>query len=60
MSAEDLSHFSMLDLFRVETENQARVLTAGLLALERGEAVAEQLEACMTSNLLKCMNWLTN
>ena len=35
MSAEDLSEFSMLDLFRVEAETQAQVLTSGLLALER-------------------------
>ncbi len=35
MSAEDLSSMSMLELFRVEAESQAQVLTAGLLALER-------------------------
>ncbi|RJG08504.1 hybrid sensor histidine kinase/response regulator [Massilia cavernae] len=32
----DLSQFSMLDLFRMEAEGQARTLTDGLLALERG------------------------
>jgi two-component system sensor histidine kinase and response regulator WspE len=43
----DISHFSMLDLFRVEAEAQAQVLTSGLLALERDHAAADQLEACM-------------
>ena len=37
----------MLDLFRLEAENQAQVLTAGLLALERDPTAADQLEACM-------------
>ena len=32
---EDLSSLSMLELFGVEAENQAAVLTSGLLALER-------------------------
>jgi two-component system, chemotaxis family, sensor histidine kinase and response regulator WspE len=32
---EDLSNLSMLELFRVEAENQTAVLTSGLLALER-------------------------
>ncbi len=45
--SEDLSNFSMFDLFRVEVENQAQVLTAGLLALERDPASADQLEATM-------------
>ncbi|MFL6710425.1 MAG: hybrid sensor histidine kinase/response regulator [Massilia sp.] len=36
----DLSNFSMLDLFRLETEGQARVLTDGLLAIEGGAAAA--------------------
>jgi len=43
----DISQFSLLDLFRVETEAQAQVLTSGLLALERDHALADQLEACM-------------
>ena len=47
MSEQDLSQFSMLDLFRVEAETQALVLTSGLLALERDPALADQLEACM-------------
>ena len=37
----------MLELFRVETENQTAVLTSGLLELERGPAPPEQLEALM-------------
>jgi two-component system, chemotaxis family, sensor histidine kinase and response regulator WspE len=47
MSAEDLGELSMLDLFRMEAESQAEVLTAGLLALERDSSSAEQLELCM-------------
>ena len=46
MSA-DLSELSMLELFRIEVENQAPLLTAGLLALERDPDAADQLEACM-------------
>ncbi|GAB3413187.1 response regulator [Massilia agilis] len=33
---QDLSAFSLFDLFRMEAEAQARALTDGLLALERG------------------------
>ena len=47
MSGEDLSQFSMLDLFRMELETQSQALTAGLLALERNPVAADQLEACM-------------
>jgi two-component system, chemotaxis family, sensor histidine kinase and response regulator WspE len=47
MIEQDLSQFSMLDLFRVEAETQALVLTSGLLALERDPVLADQLEACM-------------
>jgi two-component system, chemotaxis family, sensor histidine kinase and response regulator WspE len=47
MSAEDLSQFSMLDLFRLEAESQTQVLISGLLALERDPASAEHLESCM-------------
>jgi two-component system sensor histidine kinase and response regulator WspE len=43
----DMSQWSMHDLFRVEAESQSQVLTAGLLALERDPAAADQLEACM-------------
>jgi two-component system sensor histidine kinase and response regulator WspE len=38
---------SMLDLFRLEAEEQVQALTAGLLALERTPAAAQELEACM-------------
>ena len=44
---DDLSNLSMQELFRVETETQAAVLTSGLLELERGPAPPEQLEALM-------------
>lgn len=47
MSTADLSEYSMLELFRLEAENQVQVLTAGLLVLERDPAAADQLEACM-------------
>lgn len=43
----DLGDFSMLELFRVEAENQAQVLTAGLLVLERDPANAEEIDNCM-------------
>jgi two-component system sensor histidine kinase and response regulator WspE len=45
--ASDLSGMSMLDLFRVEAEAQTQTLTAGLLALERNNAAASQLESLM-------------
>jgi two-component system sensor histidine kinase and response regulator WspE len=35
---QDLSAFSLFDLFRLEAESQARVLTDGLLGMERGIA----------------------
>lgn len=47
MSGEDLSNFSMLDLFRTEVDSQAKVLTTGLLALERTNQSAEQIEILM-------------
>jgi two-component system sensor histidine kinase and response regulator WspE len=37
---DDLSHFSMMDLFRMEADGQTQILTDGLLALERGGAAA--------------------
>jgi two-component system sensor histidine kinase and response regulator WspE len=43
----DLSGLSMLELFRMEAEDQARVLTDGLLLLERGQADAATLEELM-------------
>jgi two-component system sensor histidine kinase and response regulator WspE len=50
MSLDDLSQVSMLDLFRMEAETQVQVLTSGLLALERGDATAGQLEQCMRAS----------
>jgi two-component system sensor histidine kinase and response regulator WspE len=47
MSDSDLSQMSMLDLFRLEAESQAQVLTIGLLTLESNATAADQLEACM-------------
>lgn len=47
MSPDDLSQLSMHELFRMEVEHQTRVLTAGMLALERDPGAADQLEACM-------------
>lgn len=43
----DLSQFSMLDLFRMEAQGQARTLTDGLLAMERGGAGAETIDMLM-------------
>src|ERR1700747_1445303 len=47
MTHVDLANASMLDLFRLEAEEQARVLTAGLLALERTPFAVDSLGACM-------------
>lgn len=47
MTGEDLSNFSMRDLFRIEAENQVQALTAGLLDLEKDPLGADQAEACM-------------
>ncbi len=43
---DDLSSFSMLDLFKAEAESQKAVLNSGLLGLEKG-ATPAQLEALM-------------
>ncbi len=40
-------NLSMLELFRLEAENQVAVLTSGLLDLERGGATPETFEALM-------------
>jgi two-component system sensor histidine kinase and response regulator WspE len=47
MEHDDLSGYSMLDLFRMETREQMRVLTDGLLQLEQGKAGAATLESMM-------------
>ena len=44
---DDLSSFSMLDLFKAEAETQKAVLNRGLLELEKGTATPAQLEALM-------------
>jgi two-component system, chemotaxis family, sensor histidine kinase and response regulator WspE len=49
MNRPDLSQASMLDLFRVEADDQAQVLTGGLLALERDPTASQHLESCMRS-----------
>ena len=43
----DLSQFSMLDLFRMEADGQARTLTDGLLAMERGGASSDAIDVLM-------------
>jgi len=45
--SDDLSDFSMLELFRLEVENQATILNDGLLALEQDAHSEKQLEALM-------------
>ena len=45
--SDELSNFSMLELFRLEVDNQAAILNEGLLALEHGNQSAQQLEALM-------------
>ncbi len=45
--SDDLGDFSMLELFRLEVDNQAAVLNDGLLALEQDAHSEKQLEALM-------------
>ena len=49
MSAQhdEMGDMSMLDLFRIEAENQTASLTSGLLAIERAPASPGQLEELM-------------
>ncbi len=44
---DELSNLSMLELFRVEAENQTAILISGLLALERDTNSPQQLEMLM-------------
>jgi len=44
---EDLSQFSMLDLFRMEADSQTQILTDGLLAMERLKDDAGAVESMM-------------
>jgi two-component system sensor histidine kinase and response regulator WspE len=47
MSASPHPDASMLDLYRIEAEDQAQILTTRLLALERTPTAPDHLEACM-------------
>ena len=47
MTPEQMRDASLLELFSLEAEAQTQVLSAGLLALERNPAQADQLESCM-------------
>jgi len=47
INGQDLSNFSMLDLFRSEVEVHAATLNDGLLALESGSGVSEDIEGLM-------------
>ncbi|VWC23431.1 two-component system sensor histidine kinase/response regulator [Burkholderia aenigmatica] len=44
---DDLSHLSLLELYREETRTQTQALSERLLALEAGEPDSVALEACM-------------
>ncbi|MCO6414465.1 MAG: hybrid sensor histidine kinase/response regulator [Thiogranum sp.] len=45
--SDDLGNFSMLELFRLEVDSQAAILSDGLLALEQEAQPVQQLEALM-------------
>jgi two-component system sensor histidine kinase and response regulator WspE len=45
--AEDLSGFSMLELFRLEAESQTAILSTGVLAVEEFERAPETIESMM-------------
>ena len=44
---DDLSGFSMLELFRLEAESQTEILSQGILSIEQHEASAETIESLM-------------
>ena len=44
---DDLSGFSMLELFRLEAESQAEILSSGVLAIEEQRQSAETIESLM-------------
>jgi two-component system sensor histidine kinase and response regulator WspE len=46
-ASDDLSNFSLLDLFRAEVEGQAAAMTAGLLAMERDPGATEHCDEVM-------------
>lgn len=45
--ADDLSGFSMLELFRLEAEGQTAALSAGVLAIEELDKSPQTLESMM-------------
>jgi two-component system sensor histidine kinase and response regulator WspE len=45
--ADDLSGFSLLELFRLEAEGQTAALSAGVLAIEQLDASPQTLESMM-------------
>ena len=45
--SDDLSGFSMLELFRLEAESQAEILSSGVLAIEEQRHSAETIESLM-------------
>ena len=47
MTPDEMRDASLLELFRLEAEAQAQVLSHGLMVLERKPTDAAQLEACM-------------
>lgn len=47
MTGDEFGDMSMLDLFRLEVDNQARIMTDALLALETDPHAAQHLESCM-------------
>jgi two-component system sensor histidine kinase and response regulator WspE len=47
MSGQDFSNFSMFELFRIEADNQTKIMTSGLLELERKKMAPEELEILM-------------
>jgi len=47
MMADDLSGFSMLELFRLEAESQTAVLSSGVLAIEELERSPSTVESLM-------------
>lgn len=46
-SGQDMSNFSMLDLFRMEVESQATILNDNLLTLESNPSSSQELESLM-------------
>ena len=45
--AEDLSGFSLLELFKLEAESQTAILSAGVLAIEESSRSPQTIEAMM-------------